>query len=101
MILKPAFRQQPENRILRLALVVVMLFAVWHIAMHDIDLSDDLNGSVQCVYCNLNHIPITDLPILSWNVPLILLTLVLIVSSIQHVTKFYFYTSGARAPPLS
>jgi len=83
-----------------MVLLVALVFAAWHVASHDIDTSGDIGSHEECQLCRLNHVSITDLPILTWIVPLLIVSLVLIVPVLQRATQSYRYTLGARAPPL-
>ena len=90
-------RQARLDRFLRIVLMVTLLFAAWHVASHGVDIA---SGHEQCQVCRLSHVPIADLPVFAWLVPLILLSLVLIILTLQQPTQPYRYTLGARAPPL-
>lgn len=79
-------------------LVVALMFAAWHVASHDVDIASDHE---ECQACRLNHVPITDLPVLSLLVSLLLASLILVIPAFQRPTQAYRYTLGARAPPLS
>ena len=94
-------RQQTRlDYLLRIMLTVVLVFAAWHVASHDIDISNDLNVDEQCQVCILNHVPISDLPTLAWIIPILLLSLVHLVPKLEGFISSYRNTHGARAPPL-
>jgi len=94
------FRQTHLNHLLRIGLVLALVFAAWHVALHDINTSSDVSGHEECQACRLNHVPIADLPTLAWFVPLLILSLVLIIPVVQQPCQYYRYSLGARAPPL-
>lgn len=100
MTLCTSSQQTRLDYLLRIMLTVVLVFAAWHVATHDIDISSDLNIDEHCQICRLNHVPIADLPILAWIASILLLSLVRLVPTHQRSIVSYRNTLGARAPPL-
>ena len=92
------YKQTHLNRLLRLALVLAFVFAIWHVASHDVAIASDQEA---CQVCLLNHVPNAKLPVLTWFVPLILLSLVLIIPPLKQSSRLYQYILRARSPPLS
>ena len=93
-------KQTRTGYFLQVMLSVVLLFSALHVSTHDIETSGDLDSQEHCQVCRLNHIPITDLPTLTWIVPLLALTLVHSILVLQQPTKTHLSTFSARAPPL-
>lgn len=85
-----------KTRLLRIVLAAAMVFATWHITSHAV-VSD--SGAEQCQVCSLSHVPVIDSSTTLGIAPLALLSLILVISTLQHVTQVYRYTPGARAPP--
>jgi len=85
---------------LKVMLIVLLLLAVWHTTTHDLDISNDLSGHTECQVCRLNHVPVDDLPLLTWLVSPLLIIFIFNISTHQCTTHSYHYTLGARAPPL-
>ncbi len=88
------------TRALTLMVLAALVFAIWHVSLHDLDVASDANGHGECQVCRLNHVPVTDLPVSSWIVPLFVISLLLIVPVFQRPTQSYRYRLRARAPPL-
>jgi len=87
------------NRLLCIFLVVAMLFAAWHVTSHEIDISGEVTSHEECQVCRLGHAPIIDLPTLTWFVPLLLLSLILLIPTVLRTNQSHRYILGARAPP--
>lgn len=100
MILDTSNRQTGLDRLLRIVLVAVLVFAAWHVSSHDLDTLSDISSHTECQVCRLNHVPIADLPILIWIMPLFIISLALVIPALQRPTQSFRYTLGARAPPL-
>ncbi len=83
-----------------MVLAAALVFAAWHVALHDLGTSSDVSSHVECHVCRLSHVPVAELPVLALIVPLVLLSLIHIFPAFQRATQFYRYTLGARAPPL-
>ena len=92
-------QQSSRDRLLRMVLTTALVFAVWHVASHDIGTSNDVSDHA-CQVCRLNHVPVADLPVFSWVVPLFIINLVFVIPAFQRPTQSYRYALGARAPPL-
>ena len=93
-------RQQTyRERIVRIVLAMALVFAAVHVALHELDSSADIN-SHECQTCRINHLPVADLPTLSLTVPMLLLSLILIITVFQHRSQSHHYINSARAPPL-
>ena len=93
-------QQSTPDRLLRMVLTAALIFAVWHVTSHDIGTSNDVSDHT-CQMCRLNHVPVADLPVFSWIVPLFVINLLFVTPVVQRSTQSYRYTLGARAPPLS
>lgn len=93
-------RQTPMDCILRIVLAAVLVFAGWHVALHDLGTSSDVSSHVECHVCRLNHVPVANLPVLTLIVSLVLLSLIHVLPTYQRPIQLYRYTLGARAPPL-
>lgn len=100
MNLGTSSQHSDTSHLLRIMLVALLMFAAWHVASHDLDISNDANNHTECQACRLNHVPLADLPVLSWALSLFLISFLLAIPAIQHTTQSYRYTLGARAPPL-
>jgi hypothetical protein len=95
-------QQSRINHWLQMLLVVLLVSSVWHVAIHDIIVSGDINAQEECQVCRLTNIPTTDgVPVLSLIVPLVLLAFISVTSNQQHYPQHSSYTLGARAPPQS
>ncbi len=95
MTLNTSNQQTYLNHLLKIILVVALVFAVWHVASHDVS-----SGHEECQVCRLNHVPIADLPVPAWIIPLFIASLLLVFLTLQRPIQSYRYTLGARAPPL-
>ena len=100
MTLSTSIKQTRIDYLLRIMLTAVLVFAAWHVATHDIDISGDLNIDEHCQVCRLTHVPTTDLPILAWILPVFIISIVRLVSALQPSTPLYRNSFRARAPPL-
>jgi hypothetical protein len=100
MLGKAFHRCTEESCLIRLALVFALAFATWHVASHGLDTSSDADGHAECQVCRLSHVPIADLPVLTWIVLLFKISLVFVIPALQRTTQSYRYSLGARAPPL-
>ncbi len=89
------------NHLLRIMLVVLLMFAAWHVASHDLDLLGNISDHSECQVCRLNNVPFADFPVLAWALSLFLISFQLAIPAIQRSTQSCHYTLGARAPPLS
>ena len=98
MNLGASSQHSDTSHLLRIMLVVLLVFANWHVATHELD---DLSDHSQCQVCRLSHVPLADLPVFSWVLSLLLIRFLLAIPAIQSTTQSYRYTLGARAPPLS
>jgi len=96
-----SFQQPQVNRVRLLRIMLMLLvFTAWHVATHDIDFSGNESDFTECQICNLNDLPITNLPPLSWIVvPLLTNKLTSGIATLQRPAQL-FYPQGARAPPL-
>jgi len=101
MNLSTSSQRSDFNHLLRIMLVVLLTFAAWHVASHELDLSSNVSGHAECQVCRLNHVPLADLPVLVWASSLFLISFLLAIPASQRTTQSYRYTLGARAPPLS
>ena len=100
MTLNTPIQQTRINYLLQVMLAVVLVFAALHVSTHNIETSGDLDSQEHCQVCRLNHIPISDLPTLTWIVPLLALVLIHSIPALQQPTKIHRSTFSARAPPL-
>jgi len=100
MTLSTPIKQTRLDYLLRIMLTVLLVFAAWHVATHDIDISGDLNIDEHCQVCRLTHVPTTDLATLTLILPVFVLSIVPLVSVIQPSTPLYRNPFHARAPPL-
>lgn len=100
MAVSSSNKQARRYYLLRIMLAVVLVIAAWHVASHDVDLSGDLDSDENCQVCRLSHVPIIDLPILAWLIPVLVLSLRWLAPIFQQTIQSYRYASGARAPPL-
>ena len=89
-----------KHRLIRLALVFVLIFAAAHVALHDLDIGEGLDGHGECQVCRLNHVPASPLAVLSLLVPLPLLAYVIADKQTERQFSQLFHTQWARAPPL-
>ncbi len=89
-----------ENRLIRLALVLALVFAAAHVALHDLDMNGDGLELHECQVCRLNHMPTASLAVPSLLVPLQLLAYVLPVADTEYQLSHQSHTQWARAPPL-
>ncbi|MDX2424705.1 MAG: hypothetical protein QNK15_00460 [Cycloclasticus sp.] len=101
-MLRKAFHQSTEeNRLIRLVLVFVLIFAAAHVAMHDLDVGGGgLDGHGECQVCRLNHVPAASLLVPSLLTPLLFLVHFLPVEDAEYQLSHLFHTQWARAPPL-
>jgi len=100
MNLGTSSQHSDTSHLLRIALVVLLLLAAWHVASHELDHLSNISDHTECQVCRLNHVPLADLPVLSWALSLFLIRFLLATPAIQRTTQSYRYTLGARAPPL-
>ena len=92
-------QQTYRERIVRIVLAMALVFAAFHVSLHDLDFSGDVNNH-ECQVCRINHVPIADLPTHSLTIPILLLCLILVITVFQQRSQSYHYINGARAPPL-
>ncbi len=96
-----ASRQRSDfNHLLRIMLMVLLMFAAWHVASHDLDLLGNISDHTECQVCRLNNVPLAGLSVLAWALPLFLISFQLAIPAIQRNTQSCRYTLGTRAPPL-
>jgi len=101
MLSKAFNRHSEENRLIRLVLIFVVLFAAAHVALHNLDLSGSgLDGHDECQVCRLNHVPVASLAPLTLFAPLQLLAYVLTVADSEYQLSHLSHTQWARAPPI-
>lgn len=94
-----ANRRSYLHRLLQMVLSVALVFTLFHVASHGLELDVAGGDASECEVCRLNHMP-ADLPLVSVPaVPLFLLSLLLIVSVFRQPTLHLKHILGARAPP--
>lgn len=92
-------RQTHGNRVFGLLLVLALLSAAQHIAMHDIHGAD--GGLVGHQECQLNHLPFAQIAVASPGLPQQVPMLLAQAPLIQTHTQAFVASWLARAPPLS
>jgi len=86
------------NRLFTLLLMLSLLFAAQHLAMHDVDGAG--GGLIGHQECQLNHLPYAQLSLPLLGLPLLVPTLLLDTPYNQHFHQVVIYSWLARAPPL-
>lgn len=101
-MLNKAFHQNTEgNRLIRLAMVFVLLFATAHVALHDLDVNaSSLDVPGECQVCRLNHVPVASLVMPFLFTPLPLSGHLLPVVESEYHLSHQRPALWARAPPL-
>ena len=99
MLSKAFNRYVGENRLIRLALVLALIFAAAHVALHDLDMNSGGLDSHECQVCRLNHMPAASLAVPSLFAPLQFLAYVLPVADTEYQLSHQSHTPWARAPP--
>ena len=101
MLIRAFNRHIEQNRLIRLVLIVALVFASAHVALHNLDVNGSgLDGHDECQACRLNHVPIASLPLPSLFAPLQLLAYVLPTVDSEYQQSHPFFTQWARAPPV-
>ncbi len=94
----PFTKKTCGNRLFGLLLILSLLSAALHLAMHDIDGAG--GGPVGHQECQLNHLPCTQLSLRLLELPLPALMLLPAVLYVQCFHPVFSYLWLARAPPL-
>jgi len=97
MLAKAFHLDTKDNRFIRLVLVFALVFAAFHVALHDLDLRGE--GGEQCQVCSLNNVPVVSFAIPSLHAPLNILAFVLPVTDVDYQSSYPFHIQWARAPP--
>ncbi len=101
MLSKTFNRHSEKNRLIRLTLVFVLVFAAAHVALHDLNvIGSGLDVHDECQICRINHVPVASLVTPSLFTPLQLLVHILPVEDTEYHLSRQFHTLWARAPPL-
>lgn len=101
MLSRAFHRYTEEHRIIELVLVFALVFAVAHVALHDLDVSGDgLEGHGECQVCRFNHVPVASLAVPFLLAPVQLFVHVLLVADAEYQLSHPFHIQWARAPPL-
>jgi len=87
------------NRLFGLLLIVSLLFAAQHLAMHDIEGAS--GGPVGHQECQLNHLPCAQLPLPLLGLPVAASVQLLESQYNQFFPQSFVYSWLARAPPLN
>lgn len=101
MFKKARSQHAPQNRLVTLALVFALVFAIEHVAIHDFDVNGgDPDVNTECQLCRYNYVPI-----LSWETPPSFTRLELFVhfpsmGEARYPRSRLFRSLWARAPPL-
>ncbi|MAZ05162.1 hypothetical protein [uncultured Marinobacter sp.] len=93
-----ATRKEHGNRLFRLLLVLLLLLAAQHLAMHDIDGAG--GGLVGHQECLLNHLPYAQLSPPLPGLSLLIPALFPEILYSQHLHLIFVHPWLARAPPL-
>jgi len=100
MFTKALSRNTHENHLIRLVMVIALLFAALHIALHELDMGSGLDEHDKCQVCRLSHSPATSLPVPSLSSPLQFLIYLAFVNDTKFQVSNSFHAQWARAPPL-
>jgi len=97
-----AFNSNSKNLITRLVLVVALLFASAHVALHELDVhSEELNGGSECQVCRLGHTPAATFAIPQIATPTQFLLYVVPAAKFNYLFSASPSIHRARAPPIS
>lgn len=99
---KDTVTQKPNKDLIqRILLIAILVFASWHFTSHDVSVTHDTNAHEECQVCRVNHIPVADLPSLSWATPFFVISFFVATPFFLQLKNSYRNTLGARAPPLN
>lgn len=91
--------QSPVRRALRPLLIIIVLFALWHVSQHDVQSAVDGNG--HCEICRLNHVPVTGSAAQALFTAIFICTALLITAGIPQFRSKSYLPRLARGPPFS
>lgn len=85
---------------IRWLLVLLLIFAAMHVALHDLDSgATDNEHQGECQVCRLNHVPVASLSVPELYAPLQLLVYLQPVIDTACICSYPPHHHQARAPP--
>lgn len=86
-------------RDMRLLLVVVVLFALWHVSQHDLQFAMDDGRGGHCEICRLNHMPSVGGAAQVLFAAIFMRTAPLVIVDAPHLRSKSYLPRLARGPP--